>query len=98
MFDEFELSTLGDEVPLNGRETELCEEPNAAGDGGPTLANEVFVTGCGDWDKKLDTGLGPTGVIEGFHVLVPPLQQNKIFILFPCFVGCILIYIITIVD
>lgn len=67
--------TLGDDVPLNGRVTELCEEPNA-GDCGAPLANEVFVTSCGDWDKRLGTGLGPTGVTEGFHVLVPPLKQT----------------------
>lgn len=67
------LITLGDEVPLNGRETELCDEPNA-GDCGPTLANDVFVTSCGDWDNRLGTGLGPIGVTEGFQTLVPPLK------------------------
>jgi len=68
------IFTLGDEVPLYGRETELCEEPNA-GDCGPTLANDVFVNICGDWDRRLGTGLGPTGVTDGFHVLVPPLEH-----------------------
>lgn len=66
------LTTFGDAVPLNGLETELWDEPNA-GDCGPTLANDVFVTSCGDWVKRLGTGLGPIGVTEGFHVLTPPL-------------------------
>lgn len=66
------IFTLGDEVPLYGRETALCEEPKA-GDCGPTLASDVFVSICGDWDRRLGTGLGPTGVTDGFHVLVPPL-------------------------
>lgn len=68
--------TLGDEAPLKGRVTALCPVP-IAGDGGPTLANEVFVTGCGDCEKRLGTGLGPTGVTEGFHELNPPLKHKK---------------------
>lgn len=69
--------TLGEEDPLNGRVTELCEKPNA-GECGPTLARDVFVTNCGEWDKWLGTGLGPIGVIAGFHVLVPPLKPKTI--------------------
>lgn len=66
------LITLGDE--LNGRETELCEEPKAGDCGGPTCANDVFVTSCGEWEWFGCTGLGPTGVTAGFHVLKPPLK------------------------
>lgn len=53
-----------------------------AGDGGPTLANEVFVTGWGECEKRLDTGLGPTGVTEGFHELIPPLKAQVVAYVF----------------